>query len=88
MRTLVVWNKRLKPSEPTPKILCQTSNFLTLKVSFKIFGFFYWVKLQNLITFQPLKLIYRQLVKSVAFYKALKTVCTDSNNCEVLDSNA
>jgi hypothetical protein len=32
----VVWNKKLKPSEPTPKISYQNPNFLTLKVSWKI----------------------------------------------------
>jgi hypothetical protein len=37
MRTPVVWNKRLEPSEPTPKISCQKfENFLTLKVSWII----------------------------------------------------
>jgi hypothetical protein len=32
----VVWNKRMKPSEPTPKISCQNSNFKVLKLSWKI----------------------------------------------------
>jgi hypothetical protein len=36
MRTPVVWNKRLKSSEPTPKISCQNSKFKVLKVSWKI----------------------------------------------------
>ncbi len=36
MRTPVVWNKRLKPPECTPKISCQNSNFKLLKVSWEI----------------------------------------------------
>jgi hypothetical protein len=34
MRTLVVWNYRLKPSEPTPKISCQ--NLSPLKMEFQL----------------------------------------------------
>jgi hypothetical protein len=36
MRTPVVWNKKLEPSEPTSKISCPNSNFKVLKVSYKI----------------------------------------------------
>jgi hypothetical protein len=36
MRMPVVWNIRMKPSEPTPKISCKNSNFKVLKVSWEI----------------------------------------------------
>jgi hypothetical protein len=36
MGTPVVWNKRLKPFEPTPKISCQNSNCKVPKVSWEI----------------------------------------------------
>jgi hypothetical protein len=36
MRMPVVWNKRLKPSEPTPKISGGNSKFKVLKVSWEI----------------------------------------------------
>jgi hypothetical protein len=36
MRMPVVWIKGMKPSEPTPKITCENSNFKVLKVSWEI----------------------------------------------------
>jgi hypothetical protein len=36
MRMPVVWNKRMKPSEPTPKISCQNLTIKVLKVYWEI----------------------------------------------------